>query len=171
MIKVNIDATKGFNTDELKRIEEAQQLLIKVVNHDKFKERVLRFTTDGLYRFHYRKSFLGNWIDKPYSNRQVYEIITRSSVSDDTAEQIDMKVAVLPGKDIDALGYTSPGGDLIYTYRNWVNNLSMAQYVGHLAHEWCHQLGFDHESKRTERNEHSVPFGIGKIIENIAWEC
>jgi hypothetical protein len=171
MIKVNIEAATGFNSDELKRIEEAQQLLIKIVNHHKFKEKVLRFTTDGLFRFHYRKSFLGNWIDKPYSNTQVYDIITRSSVNDDTAQQIDLKLAVLPGKRVEELGYTQPAAHLIYTYRNWVNSLSTAKYVGHLAHEWCHQVGFDHESRPTERNGHTVPFGIGKIIENIAWEC
>src|ERR1700712_5768386 len=115
MIKVKIDAAKGFNADELNRIEEAKQLLTRIVNNDKFKERVLRFTTDGLFRFYYRKSFLGNWIDKPYSNQQVYEIITRSSARE-SQKQIDIKLAVLPGEEIDKLGYTNPAPDLIYTY-------------------------------------------------------
>lgn len=169
MIKVNIATTTGFSADELKMVHEAQDTLNKILNHEKFKERVLRFTTDGLFRFHYRKSFLGNWIDKPYSNKEVYEIVTQSSESG--VKPIELNLEMLPGGNVEQLHYTNPDTHRIYTYRNWFNSLSLAEYASHLAHEWCHQLGFNHENKPTERNEFSVPFGIGKITETIAWEC
>jgi hypothetical protein len=131
---------------------------------------VLKFTTDGLFRFHYRRSFLGNWIDKPYTNHQVYEILTKNA-DDSSLKQIDLNLEMLPGGNVEQLGFTNPDTHLIYTYSNWFNNLSLAEYTIHLVHEWCHQLGFNHDSKFTDKTEYSVPFGIGKITESIAWEC
>ncbi|RKR81358.1 hypothetical protein BDD43_1503 [Mucilaginibacter gracilis] len=169
MVKINITTANGFSAYELQKVEAAQQVLNNILNSDKFKERVLHFSTNGLYRFHYRKSFLGNWIDKPYSNSDVYRMLTQPDGAE--ANAIDLKLEMLPGGDVEQLGYTNPDTQHIYTYRNWFNSLSLAGYTSHLAHEWCHQLGFNHESKPTEKNEYSVPFGIGKITENIAWEC
>jgi hypothetical protein len=171
MIKVNIATAKGFSPQELKKVHDAQYVLNKILNNERFREQVLRFTTDGLFRFHYRKSFLGNWIDTPYSNRQVYEMVTQNS-GDNTSEikQIDLNLEMLPGGDVEQLGYTNPDTHLIYTYRNWFNNLNLAGYTSHLVHEWCHQLGFNHANKPTEKNEYSVPFAVGKITENIAWD-
>jgi hypothetical protein len=168
MIKVNIAATTGFSADELQKVHAAQHTLNRILNNDKFKERVLRFTTDGLFRFHYRKSFLGNWIDKPYSNQQVYEIVTQSGNSG--IKPIELNLQMLPGGNVEQLGFTNPDTHLIYTYRNWFNSLTISQYASHLAHEWCHQLGFNHDSKPNDKTDFSVPFGIGKITENIAWE-
>lgn len=167
MIKVNIATTTGFAPDELKKVQAAQHMLNTILNKDQFKDRVLHFTTDGLYRFHYRKTFLGNWVDKPYSNKEVYEIVTRSV----GFAPIELNLQMLPGGNVKQLGYTNPDTRQIYTYRNWFNNQPLAEYVNHLAHEWCHQLGFNHDNKPTEKTAFSVPFGIGKITETIAWEC
>lgn len=169
MIKVNIAATKGFNTEELKKVYTAQSVLNKILNHEKFKDQVLYFTTDGLFRFYYRRTFLGKWIDRPHSNREVYEILTQGLGGTPSGiNQVDLHLEMLPGGDVQQLGYTNPDTQCIYTYRNWFNNLSMAGYTSHLAHEWCHQLGFGHASKPTEKTSHSVPFGIGTIAEKIA---
>ncbi len=168
MIKINIATAKGFSPDELKKVEAANATLNKILNSDKFRERVLRFTTDGLFRFHYRRSFLGRWIDKPYSNHQVYEIVTQySGIQDLAVKQIDLNLELLPGGDEEHIGYTDPETRRIYTYRNWFNNVSLAEYAGHLTHEWCHQLGFDHATKPEPKRNHSVPYGIGSITEYI----
>ncbi|EHQ27631.1 hypothetical protein [Mucilaginibacter paludis] len=169
MIKVNIATTKGFSTEELKKVHTAQNALNKILNNENFKDQVLYFTTDGLFRFHYRRTFLGKWIDRPHSNREVYEILTQGSASTGAdVKQVDLHLEMLPGGDVEQLGYTNPDTQRIYTYRNWFNNLSLAGYTSHLAHEWCHQLGFSHASKPTEKTNHSVPFGIGNITEKIA---
>lgn len=170
MIKVNIATAKGFSPDELHKVHAAQNILNKILNNEKFKDRVLKFTTDGLFRFHYRRSFLGNWIDKPYTNKQVYEILTKNA-DDSGLKQIDLNLEMLPGGNVEQLGFTNPDTHLIYTYSNWFNNLSLAGYTSHLVHEWCHQLGFNHDNKLTDKTEYSVPFGIGKIAESIAREC
>jgi len=168
MIKINIATASGFSTEELKKVEAANYTLNNILNSEKFRERVLRFTTDGLFRFHYRRSFLGKWIDKPYSNHQVYEIVTQNSgITDTPLKQIDLHLELLPGGDDENVGYTDPGSRKIYTYRNWFNNVSLAEYAGHLTHEWCHQLGFDHAVKAEPKRNHSVPYGIGSITEAI----
>lgn len=171
MIRVNIATTKNFKLDELKKVCAAQQMLNRVLNNEKFREHVLKFTTEGLFRFHYRRTFLGKWIDKPYSNREVYEIITQNSDNDNQEiKQVDLDLEMLPGGEVEQLGYTNPDTRKIYTYRNWFNNLSLGEYANHLAHEWCHQLGFNHASKPTEKTSHSVPFGIGKITEHLSMD-
>jgi len=169
MIKINIATANGFNTEELKKVEAANHTLNNILNSEKFRERVLRFTTDGLFRFHYRRSFLGKWIDKPHSNHQVYEIVTQNSGDTNNAvKQIDLHLELLPGGDGDEhIGYTDAGARKIFTYRNWFNNVSLAEYTGHLTHEWCHQLGFDHATRPEPKRAHSVPYGIGSITEDI----
>ncbi len=169
MIKVNIATAKGFNPGELKKVEVAKQVLNKILNNEKFRDGVLKFTTDGLFRFHYRRSFLGNYIDKPYTNKQVYEIITQNS-GEDEIKQVDLNLELLPGGDVDDLGYTNPDTKRIYTHRNWFNNLTLPEYVGHLTHEWCHQLGFNHSNRLAQHVESSVPFGVGSITENITMD-
>jgi hypothetical protein len=171
MIQVNITEAKGFSSEELRKVRAAQQTLIKIFNNDKFKDRILKFTTDGIYRFYYRKSLLGNWIDKPYSNHDVYEKLTSGLIVNKNDNKIELKLEMLPGGSIEQLGFTNPDTQRVYTYRNWFSTLSMAEYTSHLAHEWCHQLGFDHDKRPHEKTEFSVPFGIGKITERIAWEC
>jgi hypothetical protein len=169
MIKVNIATAKGFSPDELKKVQAAGDALNKILNNEIFRERVLKFTTDGLFRFYYRRSFLGNWIDKPYSNHEVYEILTQNSGnSNPDVKQINLNLEMLPGGKNEQLGYTNPDTQCIYIYRNWFNNLSLAGYTSHLAHEWCHQLGFTHADRPTEKNDHSVPFGIGSITEKLS---
>ena len=171
MIKVNIVTAKGFNADELRKAETARIMLNKILNNEKFRERVLRFTTDGLFRFYYRRSFFGKWIDVPHTNRQVYDIITQNSGEQHaTITNIDLNLELLPGGRIDELGYTNPDNNTIYTYCNWFNNLTMPQLAGHLSHEWCHQLGFTHADKPHPKLQHSVPFGIGTIAETISWD-
>lgn len=168
MIKINIATANGFSAEELKKVEAANSTLNRILNSEKFRERVLRFTTDGLFRFYYRRSFLGKWIDKPYSNRQVYEIVTQNSGNTDSiTKQIDLHLELLPGGDDESIGYTDADNRKIYTYRNWFNNISLAAYAGHLTHEWCHQLGFDHSIKPEPKRAHSVPYGIGSITEAI----
>jgi hypothetical protein len=170
MITVNIATAKGFSPDELKKLHAAQNALNKILNHQSFKDRVLRFTTDGLYRFHYRKSFLGNWIDQPYSNQHVYDMITQNAQNPED-KKIELQLEMLPGGNVEQLGFTNPDTQSIYTYRNWLNSLPIAEYTSHLVHEWCHQLGFNHDKTPNDKTEFSVPFGIGKITERIAWEC
>jgi hypothetical protein len=169
MINVNIATAKGFSTDELQKVYAAQHTLNKILNNEKFRERVLRFTTDGLFRFYYRRSFLGKWIDRPHSNHEVYEILTHSSGEQSAnIKQVNLNLEMLPGGQEEQLGYTNPDDQRIYTYRNWFNSLSLAGYTSHLAHEWCHQLGFTHASKPDEKTHNSVPFGIGHITQEIA---
>ena len=171
MIKVNIATAKGFNADELKKVDAANALLNKILNNEKFRERVLHFTTDGLFRFHYRRSLFGKWIDKPHSNIQVYEMITQNSGDTDSViKSVDLNLELLPGGAVDQLGYTTPDKTKIYTYRNWFNNLTLTEFAGHLTHEWCHQLGFDHSTRRDPKLDHSVPFGIGSITQTLSMD-
>jgi len=168
MIKINIAGANGFTTEEFKKVEAANNVLNKILNSEKFREKVLHFTTDGLFRFHYRRSFFGKWIDKPHTNHQVYEIVTQHSGTIDVSpKQINLELELLPGGGEDEIGYTCPKTRKIYTYRNWFNNVSLAEYAGHLTHEWCHQLGFNHAPKPDTKREHSVPYGIGSITEAI----
>ncbi|OCX50460.1 hypothetical protein BEL04_22015 [Mucilaginibacter sp. PPCGB 2223] len=168
MIKINIATANGFTTEELKKVEAANSTLNNILNSEKFRERVLKFTTDGLFRFHYRRSFFGKWIDKPHTNHQVYEIVTQHSGADDAGvKQIDLHLELLPGGGEEHIGYTDTNTRKIFTYRDWFNSVSLAEYAGHLTHEWCHQLGFDHSPKPDPKREHSVPYGIGSITEAI----
>ena len=169
MTQINITTAQGFTNDELKKANEARLLLNKILNSDKFRESILRFSTDGLYRFHYRRSLWGKWIDKPYTNQQVYEAITRQPFNrQNLKQQIDINLRMLPGGKGKFMGYTNNTTQSeILTYRNWLKSLTLADYAGHLSHELCHMLGFGHANIPTIKIQNSVPFGVVNIIEKL----
>jgi hypothetical protein len=170
MLKVNIASAEGFSNDQLEKVYNAKDLIESVLNSDTFKGAILNFTFKGKKTFFYRKNILGRWLDDPYSNEEVYQIIMQSyeKHGDVNQNQMDLYLNLLPTINKDVIGYGYPGSKEIYTYRNWFDNFTLAEYCGHITHEWVHKLGFSHAHHHNWKRKFSVPYAIGDIIEELA---
>lgn len=84
--------------------------------------------------------------------------------------------------DIDLYLYYKRNRTIGYTYKStrkqWINMRhieitryeDMAQAIGNIVHEYMHNLGYGHPSKRTKTRHLSVPYAYGYIAAELALE-
>jgi hypothetical protein len=169
MLKVNLASVEGFSPEQSQKLEIAKAKLENALNSEKFKTSVLDFTFDSEKTFYYRKNLFGRYVDKPYSNTQVYDIILNGTElpGNIALNQMDLYLVLLPSINPTVVGYGNPGSREIYTYRNWFEKFTEAEYAAHITHEWCHKLGFDHSHNHTRKRKYSVPYAIGDLVEEL----
>ena len=66
------------------------------------------------------------------------------------------------------LGYTDINTKTIHINTRFYNTAQPFQIAMNMVHEWCHKMGFDHDSARTARRDFSVPYAIGYIVRDLA---
>jgi hypothetical protein len=151
----------NFNTSQERKIKAAIKMIKKIISSHEFKERIMNYEYKG------KKGFIDN---KGLSNEEIYQLILegaeeRSGMRKDNTMDVEVELYYQATKTI---GYTYPNTDRI-----WINKKYFAQYTpikvaDNLMHEWMHKLGFSHSSKWSEEREHSVPYAIGYLIEELA---
>lgn len=151
----------NFKPKEEKKVRDAVKIIKQVIVSHEFKERVLN------YRFKGERKFNGN---DGLTNEEIYLKILKG------AEQIgnkqnnntmDVELELYHQKT-NTIGYTYPN-----TVRIWMNTKYFSKYTpvkiaDNLMHEWMHKLGFSHEIAWTKDRDHSVPYAIGYIVEELA---
>jgi len=169
MLTVNLIEAKNYNGDRKELLMQSLRLMEVILNSEEFKTRVLNFKTNGKNTFYYRKTFLGKWIDKPYTNEQVYNMImtAKEERGDGTDGVIDLYLELVNGSDGDVVGFGRPSSPHIYTYSIMFDDMSLPELARHYTHEWCHKLGFEHDHRRSRNRNNSVPYGIGNIVERL----
>ena len=86
-----------------------------------------------------------------------------------TERFINFKVEMRPGDGGTTPGSTT-GDDIVHTYEGDIKVISDARFAAHLAHEYCHAIGFRHSDKKkcdNLRDCYSVPYAIGNMVEII----
>ncbi len=129
-----------------------------MVNSDKFKKRVLEFT------FRRKKQFVDNL---GLSNQEILDkILSGAEINSQADNEADLYL-FLDKRQRNIIGYTYKGSNNIYTYEWFFKQAEVNEFAGHIAHEWCHNLGFDHDFWKTRKRKYSVPYAIGNIIVEI----
>jgi len=67
-----------------------------------------------------------------------------------------------------AVGYGYPSQKVIHTYSWFLDKSDLASLVGHIAHEWSHKLGFDHQFNPHPGREQTVPYAFGNKVKEFA---
>ncbi|MEP7141249.1 MAG: hypothetical protein ABI707_00200 [Ferruginibacter sp.] len=170
MITINLAESNNYTGKRLDTLNQILVIIQTVLNSDQFKNEVLNFQTDGSNRFYFQKNFFDKWLDIPYTNQEIYNIIMNGvETPGNTGDSImDLYLALVNGSDGDVIGYSNPGTKEIFTYSVMFDGMKMAELANHYAHEWCHKLGFTHSFQRNRLRNNSVPYAIGNIVEKIA---
>lgn len=155
MFKATVASAKNFTDAQKKILYSTISQLEDVFNSEKFKDRVINFKCPLTGK----KEFLENL---GHSNKQLYDKLMGGATFH---VEIDTD---LPSRRV--IGYTYPKGVTIYTYKWWFNKHAKRFYAAHLAHEWCHKLGFGHTARRKKRWKYTVPYMIGNIVEDLTNE-
>jgi hypothetical protein len=151
----------GFSADDIKKVQGAVKMIKKIIASDEFRELVIN------YRFLDKKQFHEN---SGYSNEEIYQLILLGSeTTGNRLANNTMNVELeLYEDNSKTIGYTYPHTTKIWMNRKYFHKYTKAQVAGNLMHEWLHKLGFTHAVKWDKDREHSVPYAIGYLIEDLA---
>jgi hypothetical protein len=161
-MRVALGEVTGYSAAEKQKLQQATDLLAKVLNSQEFKDGVLSATFEG------RPGFAS----ETRSPQEVYEAIRRGQenydATDDGEVDLNLNLRELGWFKRHVVGYGTEGGDTITTNRRFFSNFTPAEMAGHLAHEWLHKAGFEHDYQPTARRPDSVPYELGELIEKLA---
>lgn len=151
----------NFDSSQEQKVRDAVHIIKKVITSKEFKERVLNYEYKG------SRKFVDN---HGLSNEEIYNrILEGAEQMGNTSRNNMMNVELeLYHQMTNTIGYTYPN-----TVRIWINKKYFAKYTpvkvaDNLMHEWMHKLGFTHATTWSHDRDHSVPYAIGYLIEELA---
>lgn len=152
MTKVTVRSVNGFTEDQKIKMLRCLSLLERIINTNEFKEEVLKAN--------FKKT-------EGYNNNEIYKMIMegRESLDEIPDSEIDLYLN-LSTDNPNELGHTSNQRD-VYTGTQTFNDMEDWEYAGHVAHEYCHTLGFTHAFFPWPGRDKTVPYAIGYIVEGF----
>lgn len=161
-MRVSLGTVTGYSTTERQKLDQATDLLAKVLNSKEFRDGVLGATYAGKPGF----------ANDERSPREIYDTIRAAKESyapaADGEVDLNLELRSLSWFSRNVVGYGTEGGDTITTNRRFFSSFDAAEVAGHLGHEWLHKVGFEHDFNPTARRPESVPYELGELIEKLA---
>lgn len=101
-----------------------------------------------------------------------YQIYTRllqgkEILSNDMDYESDIYLKIDRTYNPGVIGYTYPDTKWQWIYQRILDDWDYQDIAGNFAHEWCHKMGFSHESNYTEQRRHSVPYAVGYYVRDF----
>ena len=151
----------NFSPDEEAKVMKAVEIIKKVIASGEFKERVLNYQYNG------KKQFFDNG---GHTNEQVYEkILAGAEQMGNKSQNNVMDVELeLYHQATSTIGYTYPNTVRIWMNKKYFDKYTPLNVADNLMHEWMHKIGFVHATTWSESRDHSVPYAIGYLIEELA---
>jgi len=155
----NVFMYNGTSSQRAK-IDLAEQKLREVIQSEEFKNRVINFTYNGT------KKFVDN---NGLTNTQIYYKILNAAekllpVIDN---ELDLNIKTYYSSS-STVGYTSSNINYINFNTKYLKSYSLSETAKTMMHEWLHKLGFGHAYSYSTSRNYSVPYGIGKIMMELA---
>lgn len=151
----------NFTQEQEDKVKQAVEIIKKVITTKEFKDRVIHYTYNG------KKQFVDN---DGLSNEDVYrKLLDGAEIVGNTTKNNTMDVELeLYHQTTKTIGYTYPNTVRIWMNKKYFNNYTPEKVADNLMHEWMHKLGFTHATQWSKDRDHSVPYAIGYIIEELA---
>ena len=149
---------KGFDGESMKKLEQALEIVEKVVNSEEFKNRVLNFENRNGER-----AFASN---NKLTNEEIYSTFMdgRETLQQNTPGEMNYFLSLYHKRFSKVIGWTNPSINTINVNWKFFKNFKPSDVAGNLVHEWVHKIGFGHKSAA----EHdSAPYAIGYIAREM----
>ena len=151
----------NFTNEQESKVNDASELIERVIASEQFRKEVLNFTFNG------KKEFNNN---NGLSNAQIYEKILEGQekmLRLGKNNRMDVELE-LYSDSTTTIGYTFPNVVRIYMNTKYFNNFDASQVSDNMVHEWLHKIGFDHDVQYSPSRDYSVPYAIGYIVKRLA---
>lgn len=151
----------NFDTTQEQKVRKAVQIIKRVITSKEFKDRVLN------YQFNGNRGFVDN---NGLSNEEIYHrILEGAEQMGNTAKNNIMDVELeLYHQTTNTIGYTYPNTSRIWINKKYFSKYTPIKVADNLMHEWMHKLGFTHAVHWSKERDHSVPYAIGYLVEELA---
>ena len=163
-LTVNFQSTKYFDQTEFDKLIQAKKLIEVVINSEEFKTAVLNFSYNGATEFVQNNGM---------TNQQIYDYLMTGAemypnqTPADHLMDFDLELYTSSWFGRGTLGYTDVNTKTIHMNTRFYDKAAVNGVAMNLVHEWCHKMGFDHDSNRTARRDYSVPYAIGYVIRDL----
>ena len=161
-MRVALGKVTGYSANERPKLEKATTLMGDVLNSKEFRDAVLSADFAGKPGF----------ASETRSPQEVYAVIraAKENYTDAADGEVDLNVNLenMSWFQRNVVGYTTESSDTLTTNRRFFSGFEPHEMAGHLAHEWLHKLGFEHDFKSTARRPDSVPYELGDLVERLA---
>jgi len=150
---------------KVKKAYRTVDLMNKVINSNKFEEKVVSYSfTDRRYSY----SREDEW-EEVTDNNRIYEILKKGNEQYNIRKNDYVwKLKIKLGRYLPQVGRREK--DLIITQNWFIKSSTDKELAAHWFHEYAHVLGFHHDYERTDRRPHSIPYGLGVIVEEVISE-
>jgi hypothetical protein len=151
----------NFSSTQEEKVKKAVDIIKKVIASSEFRDRVMNYQYNGEKRF---------FDNHDLSNEEVYQkIIDGAEKMGNTAKNHTMDVELeLYNQATTTIGYTYPNTVRIWMNTKYFNKYTPIKVADNLMHEWMHKLGFTHAMSWSKDRDHSVPYAIGYLLEELA---
>lgn len=152
--------TYGMTNTQESKIARAEEKIRAVIGSSEFRSKILNFSYKGV------KKFFDNG---GLSNSAIYAKILNGAekLTPSKNNAMDMGIKVY-FENSSTVGYTSTGSKHINMNTKFLNTYTANQVTRNMIHEWLHKLGFHHAVNYSSSRDYSVPYGVGKIMEQLA---
>lgn len=161
---INIDTDGKLSEYDYGKMVIASHLVGNVIRTERFRQAVLNYEHNGY------KGFL----DTNMTRDQVYETIIKGSEkhspeADNTMNFIVTKFKSNEKEDEKVIAFVYSSKELVYFNEDYLYHNTLRK-SNTIAHEWLHMLGFEHEKEDTDIRDYTVPYAVGGIIQEIAYD-
>ncbi len=151
----------NFNSEQEEKIKKAVEIIKKVIATKEFRERVLTYSYLGKNQF---------FANQGLTNEEVYQkLLDGAEIVGNSAKNntLDVKIE-LYHQSTNTIGYTYPNTERIWMNTKYYNKYTPIKVADNLMHEWMHKLGFTHTVSWSKDRDHTIPYAIGYLIEELA---
>lgn len=168
VVKVSLTVDRDMNEAQRRLAKQGAFLVQCVFNQLDFRNRVVNYK----WRSRSGRTVDRFWLSGQWSNLAVYNGLVSGyeDLSPEMDRELDIMIDLYSDDGSDVIGYTYPNSRWIWGNWSFWRSYTAANVAGNMAHEYCHKQGWDHEFKWTFEREHSVPYAIGYIVEEMAQE-
>lgn len=151
----------NFNREQEEKVRKAVEIIKKVISMKEFRDRVLNYSYKGANHF---------FENEGMSNAEVYQkLLDGAEKMGNTAKNNTLDVELeLYYQSTNTIGYTYPNTVRIWMNTKYFNKYTPIKVADNLMHEWMHKLGFTHAVTWSKDRDHTVPYAIGYLIEELA---
>jgi hypothetical protein len=109
---------------------------------------------------------------KDISGKDFFEIFATGADGYDSEHDktINISLGFYYRRFSSAIGYTTPGSHQIFANTKFFDGFDVVDAASNLAHEYTHNMGFDHDFKNTSRRRFSVSYQMNEIFERVYFE-
>ena len=161
-MRVSLGRVTGYTAAERQKLDGATKLMADVLNSREFRDAVFGAEFAGKPGF----------ASDTRSPQEVYATIraAKENYTDGADGEVDLnlKLENFSWFQRHTVGYATESSDTLTTNRRFFSGFDQNEVAGHLAHEWLHKLGFEHDFQSTARRPDSVPYELGELVERLA---